>query len=336
MAKLSLTGLSAVVVGISFVTSCSGDVPYLGPVGYPAHDGGDSTTDTASGDPTATDAAVRDAAAITSDAAQSAGNGAGAGTSVDASVTSDAGASGLPCNVDSFLQLHCRSCHGARLIGGAPMALLTYADLLAPSPTDSSKTNAQRSSEMMQAGTMPPGGGLLQADLQAFAVWVQGGTPMGSCASSAAGDAGTVSDPYNTPVVCSSNKTWTSGDRGSQLMHPGDACISCHSSRGGGEAPLFALAGTLYPTAHEPNDCNGSSAVGASIVITDANGTSHTLTPNAAGNFDWTGSLAKPYSAKVVYQGRTRAMATKQTDGDCNGCHTESGNSAAPGRIMLP
>ena len=212
------------------------------------------------------------------------------------------------------------------------MALLTYADLLAPSPTDASKTNAQRSTEMMQAGTMPPGGGLAQTDLQAFAACVQGGTPMGSCGS-AAGDAGTVSDPYNTPVVCTSQSTWTRGNRGSALMHPGDACISCHSA---GDGPGFSLAGTLYPTAHEPADCNGSSAAGATIVVTDANGTAHTLTPNAAGNFYLSTAIKQPYSAKLVYQGRTRVMATKQTDGDCNSCHTESGTNGAPGRLMLP
>jgi len=33
---------------------------------------------------------------------------------------------------------------------------------------------------------------------------------------------------------------------------------------------------------------------------------------------------------------REIAMTTPQTDGDCNGCHTELGSNDAPGRIMLP
>ncbi|MDB4991466.1 MAG: hypothetical protein JWN04_6644 [Myxococcaceae bacterium] len=122
---------------------------------------------------------------------------------------------------------------------------------------------------------------------------------MFSCGADASGVA---SDPYDTPVTSTSKKMWTGGDRGSPLMHPSDACISCHSR---GEGPTFAFAGTLYPSAHEPTDCNGSSASGANVIITDARGSDHTLTPNAAGNFYLSGSFKKPYSAKLVYQGRT-------------------------------
>jgi hypothetical protein len=31
-----------------------------------------------------------------------------------------------------------------------------------------------------------------------------------------------------------------------------------------------------------------------------------------------------------------RAMSTPQTDGDCNGCHTQDGVDKTPGRIILP
>jgi uncharacterized membrane protein len=37
-------------------------------------------------------------------------------------------------------------------------------------------------------------------------------------------------------------------------MHPGGACITCHTIKGG---PAFKVAGTVFPTLHEPNDCNG-------------------------------------------------------------------------------
>jgi hypothetical protein len=43
-----------------------------------------------------------------------------------------------------------------------------------------------------------------------------------------------------------------------------------------------------------------------------------------------------PIHAKVIYQGRTRAMISAVETGDCNSCHTESGDMAAPGRILLP
>lgn len=245
-------------------------------------------------------------------------------------VSGDAGATGLPCEVDALLQQSCRSCHGSKPIASAPMSLVSYEDLAAPSASDPTKTYAVRSLEEMQAGTMPIGKPLASADYASFAAWLQAGMPRGSCGS----DAGTsASDPYDTPVTCSSNKHWTGGERGSPLMHPGRACIDCHA---GTEGPAFSIAGTLFLTAHEPNDCNGSSDRAATVVITDAAGQVFMLAPNAAGNFYLEDAIKKPYTAELQYQGRTRAMATPQLSGDCNSCHTQDGTKDAPGRIMLP
>jgi hypothetical protein len=120
-------------------------------------------------------------------------------------------------------------------------------------------------------------------------------------------------------------------------MNPGLACIACHRSGGGEEAPNFAIAGTLYPTAHEPDRCNGVNGTnGARVVIVDAANRTITLTPNSAGNFSYTGALTTPYRAKVTYQGRERLMSAAQTSGDCNSCHTQNGSNSAPGRIILP
>jgi hypothetical protein len=130
---------------------------------------------------------------------------------------------------------------------------------------------------------------------------------------------------YNTPVVCTSGKTWTSGT--GDTMRPGDTCFSCHS---------FSIAGTVYPTAHEPLYCDGSNDPSASVVITDANGKVNTLPLSSAGNFYSNSSIATPFTAKVVYNGLVRAMASAQTSGNCNSCHTEQGANGAPGRIMLP
>ena len=126
-------------------------------------------------------------------------------------------------------------------------------------------------------------------------------------------------------------------------MQPGVACINCHKSSGG-EAPTFTIAGTLYPTAHEPDQCNGVNGTtdGAQVVITDANNKTITITPNSVGNFYSTVAVAKPFTAKVTYMGRERDMTTPQTSGDCNACHTQAGTAvpagttAAPGRIILP
>jgi hypothetical protein len=118
-------------------------------------------------------------------------------------------------------------------------------------------------------------------------------------------------------------------------MEPGMACISCHQSMGGPEAPLFDLAGTVYATGHEPDACNGASAP-ATVQVTDAKGNTIAMTPNAVGNFYYLGAVALPYTAKVVFNNKVRAMVTPQTSGDCNTCHQQSGVMGAPGRIVLP
>ena len=98
----------------------------------------------------------------------------------------------------------------------------------------------------------------------------------------------------------------------SSTMRPGRACITCHASQE--EAPRFTIAGTLYPTGHEPNLCNGvNGTTGARVVIVDAANRTVTLTPNAAGNFMYTGSITTPYHAKVTYQGRERIMPVAQS-----------------------
>ena len=115
-------------------------------------------------------------------------------------------------------------------------------------------------------------------------------------------------------------------------MHPGAACLYCHEQTS--TAPRFAISGTVYPTGHEPTDCNGTSA--ATVVVTDANGATLRLTPNAAGNFYYVGSVAFPIHAKLVAGGKERAMPDMQNSGDCNFCHQQTGVNKAPGRITLP
>jgi hypothetical protein len=141
-----------------------------------------------------------------------------------------------------------------------------------------------------------------------------------------------VPDPFSVPPTCTSGTTWR-GDKG-ELMNPGRACIDCHSTD---EGPDFTIAGTIYPTAHEPDLCYGADgANGALVVVTGADGRVITLTPNGSGNFSYEGAVMRPFRAKVVYMGRERVMAAAQTSGDCNICHTQSGAMSAPGRILLP
>jgi hypothetical protein len=154
-----------------------------------------------------------------------------------------------------------------------------------------------------------------------------GGLPSGGSASGGQSSGGGASDPFSVPETCTSGTTWRSGT--GPTMRPGEACFSCHSSG-------FAIAGTVYPTGHEPDDCNGAGSAGALVVVTDANGQEHELTVNQAGNFTLSGSLAVPYTARVVLGTAERAMGSSQSSGNCNGCHTQSGSNGAPGRIVLP
>src|SRR5947208_3602125 len=178
-------------------------------------------------------------------------------------------------------------------------------------------------------GPAGPGGGAAGRGGAGGGTAGRGGTGGG-----AAGRGGTGGDPFSVAAKCTSGTMWTQANRGSADMNPGRACISCHSTMNG---PALTIAGTVYPTAHEPDLCNGANGSnGARVVITGADGQTQTLTPGASGNFNSRTAVKTPFKAKVTYMGRERAMASSQTSGDCNGCHTQNGANSAPGRILLP
>jgi hypothetical protein len=251
----------------------------------------------------------------------------------------DAGIPGgtLPCDVQTLLVNRCDSCHGTTPSGGAPRSLVTYANLTSADPADTSMTEAQVALQRMRSPSSPmppsPAAAATSAEIATLQNWINAGYPSGSCG----GDAGAPpADPLNASPTCTSKVTWNRGTTGSSSMEPGQACISCHAKSG--EAPTFVIAGTLYPTGHEPDNCNGvNGTTGAKVVVTGNNGTSVTLTPNSAGNFYSSTTLPPPYKAKVVSSaGVERVMSSTASTGDCNSCHTQSGANNAPGRITLP
>ena len=63
----------------------------------------------------------------------------------------------IPCDVASAL-LVCQSCHGSTPSAGAPMALVSRADLMADSPQYPGSTETQRAVSRMQGNPtiMPP------------------------------------------------------------------------------------------------------------------------------------------------------------------------------------
>lgn len=262
----------------------------------------------------------------------------------DLALPGDAGMSvgppgGLPCDIEALLTSRCVSCHSAPPSAGAPMPMVTLGDLTAPAKTQPGKSVAQLSLERMQNvnAPMPPKPAALAtgAEVMAFQAWVNSGTPKGACLPPDGG----VPNPYDTKPTCSTGSTYNGGfGDGSSTMAPGMNCVGCHN-QGGGEAPWFSIGGTAYKTAHEPDNCYGQpqgSGGAAVVVITDATNKVFTLKVNSAGNFYYRGSVALPFTAKIVSGGQERVMVTPQNSGDCNSCHTETGAMGAPGRVMLP
>jgi hypothetical protein len=218
--------------------------------------------------------------------------------------------------------------------------LVTYGDLSAPAKSDPSKTEAELALTRMTSATAPmppaPAAPASASEIAAMSAWVAGGMPPGTCEL----DAGTSPGlgPFTGPPVCTSGVHWTQGNEG-PLMNPGKPCLSCHGQPGS-EAPSFILAGTVYPTGHEPDLCDGVNGSGKVVVmVTDASNKVWNLPVNAAGNFYQAGSpgsIALPFHARVTRAGKERVMMGAQSSGDCNGCHTEAGHNGAPGRIVQP
>ena len=253
------------------------------------------------------------------------------GSNPDASVvTGD-----LPCEVRDLLTKYCASCHSDPP-KNAPVALTTYAQLVAKSARDAKKSYAERSVVRMMDNTnpMPPGptATVPAAEVNAFQAWITAGMPSKKC------EVMPPDDPFSKPPTCSSGKTYSGAGPKSE-MNPGKACLTCHTMRG--KAASVTLAGTVYITGHEPDLCLGGPAAGASgatVVITDANKNVVTLPVNASGNFLYrdAAAIARPYTAVVKWNGKERAMKAPQMNGDCNSCHTQDGTGGAPGRIALP
>lgn len=245
---------------------------------------------------------------------------------------------GLPCDVQAVLEDRCIACHS----GTSPPPLLSYDDLLAKSKVDPTKTMAQLSLERMKSTTSPmppkPAEAPAADEIATFETWVAAGSPKGAACTDAPPDGGAPKpdggDGGSTVSKCTSGKTWAGGNNGSPLMHPGTACNACHQQQGG---PNLRIAGTVYPTLHEPNDCNGKGPPPAlTVVITDKNGRVTRIPVNEVGNFSTRGRVTPPYKAAVTDGTKTRAMTGSVTAGDCNSCHTDPGANGAPGRVMAP
>ncbi len=229
----------------------------------------------------------------------------------------------------------CQTCHSSPPTGGASNSLTTRAQLMARSASDPSKTVAQVSLARMQdaKNPMPPTGVAPTADVAKLDAWIKAGMPGGDC--------GGGTNVFSGGRVCTSNATYT-GRKGNN-MRPGEACNACHAREGDG--PTFSVAGTVYPTGHEPNDCVGITDGSVKVIVTDGTGKQTTIALSGGNNGNFMlqrATFTKPVHVRVESAdgSKKRLMATELNlangDGDCNSCHTEGGANKAPGRIAAP
>lgn len=170
------------------------------------------------------------------------------------------------------------------------------------------------------------------------------GSSSGGVASASGSSSGsTMTDTtFEGPSVCTSETTGTTRD--GLDMNPGRACNACHSTQA--RRDVMAWAGTVYPTGHEPDQCNGVNGTtsGTEVVVTDAAGTELRLPVRPSGNFSILArdpkaiAMKAPFHVRVERMGRVREMSQELPagQGDCNSCHTETGTNGAPGRIAVP
>ncbi len=103
----------------------------------------------------------------------------------------------LPCEIQTILAQNCQSCHGTSPQFGAPMPLVTHADLMATSKTDPTRKVYEAVPERISSlgSPMPPVpyARLGAIDVATLKSWVAKGAPKGECASVAqVPDAGTI------------------------------------------------------------------------------------------------------------------------------------------------
>ena len=193
---------------------------------------------------TACSSAVSESPSISEETKNDPGSGgAHPGGAGDGSSGVGAAADGLPCKIATLLAAKCTSCHSTPPVAYAPMALVSYADLVAPAKSDASKTNAVVTLARMSSAASPmppsPAAHASAGEIATFAAWINAGTPMGSCGGVDAGpnpidggsnpvDAGP--NPFDAPPQCTSS-TFSTVKEGSS-MKPGRAGSKGHRRSG--------------------------------------------------------------------------------------------------------
>ena len=160
----------------------------------------------------------------------------------------------------------------------------------------------------------------------ALAVFV-GLAALGSC--SAVQD---VLDPVHADAVAALGPEVFGLPKG-PTHRPGQPCLTCHSGQGPGKSE-FSVAGTVYKTKLSTEWLEG-----ATVTLTDAEGTIRQLTTNQTGNClikksEWT--PVYPMRVKVSFGGVSIDMLTHVgRSGACADCHTDPASAASAGHVYL-
>ena len=156
-----------------------------------------------------------------------ANNGAGPGN--DGSPASN---DGLPCDVHALLVSKCQSCHGASPNNGAPMSLVTAADLMHPSIADPGETFAQIAVLRMQNDATPmpppPNARATSAEIAAMQNWIAAGYPIG-CNGNQMPDAGNMNMPDSGgtgPTYADDFEAYSGPIVNAQMVGPWHASVS--------------------------------------------------------------------------------------------------------------
>ncbi len=146
-------------------------------------------------------------------------------------------------------------------------------------------------------------------------------------------------DPVHDDAVAALGPE-TPGVRQGPLHRPGQPCLLCHDGAIG-DPQRFTVAGTVYQT-------TGSLApsTGATVIVTDARGSTGRLSTNAAGNFyatpsqfdptfPWRVSIEGPSTKTVTMQTEVEGNGTVEPNGSCASCHFDPAGPASPGHVAL-
>ena len=256
----------------------------------------------------------------------------GAGSSSGGgSASVPAAASGLPCDLATYLAQNCLSCHGATPIPSALASLVTASDLKATSKEDPTKNEAELSLARMKnaASPMPPGAPPAAASVAILENWINAGYPVGSCGSGV-GDGGAVAQPPPPPSVFEGAPAFATR-AGPRAHNAGKDCMSCHR-QAGGETPQFSFGGTVY-------DGMGNAVAGAEVRLVDASGKATSVYTSSTGTFYSRGTgFAGPAHIGVRDATHSADMLTAlqaTNGGACSSCHC-TGTSCSVAPIHLP